>query len=257
MTNKIAGGYYIKARCIDDSEIATSPPHVREIWDWILRNTNHRDKKIGDKIIKRGQCVRTYDDIRNGLKWYIGYRIMRYSKGQCETAMKVLKKHGMITTTKTTRGILINVVNYNKYQDASLYENHTETNTRTTIKPQCHDTINKNDKNDKKEEEIYCDPSSQDPVNKVIDVFYNTINPSIVYGNKTTRDGAAWLIKKFGLDQAIGMAEKVCVEQMPENITPYTPTCTTPYQLRTRLAQWKIYFIKKGKQVNKSIIEEI
>jgi len=145
--NKIPGGYYIKARKIQESEIATAPPHVREIWDWFLKEANHKDSKSSSKIIKRGQCVRTYKDIQEGLSWMVGWRKCKYSKAQCETAMKYLKKHGMITTTKTTRGMIVTVVNYDTYQNPENYENHKRTTMKPTGEPQTHDTINKNEKN--------------------------------------------------------------------------------------------------------------
>jgi len=43
--SKIKGGYYIKARCIQDSEISIMPPYIREIWDWLLKEANHTNKK--------------------------------------------------------------------------------------------------------------------------------------------------------------------------------------------------------------------
>ena len=42
---KIKGGYYIKARQIQQSKIAYAPPYVREIWDWLLMQANHTDVK--------------------------------------------------------------------------------------------------------------------------------------------------------------------------------------------------------------------
>lgn len=143
----IKGGYYIKARKIQESEIAHSPPHVREIWDWLLKEANHSEQTSHGTIIKRGQCVRTYDDIREGLHWMVGWRKMKYSKWDCEKAMKVLKKATMITTQKTTRGLFITICNYNTYQNPKNYENHTIQTTKATRKPQTTDTINKNDKN--------------------------------------------------------------------------------------------------------------
>ncbi|GAJ02787.1 unnamed protein product [marine sediment metagenome] len=83
---EIKGGYYIKARKIQESEIAHSPPHFREIWDWLLKEANHKDKKSSGIVIKRGQMLRTYDDIINGLSWKIGYRKQTYTKYQCENA---------------------------------------------------------------------------------------------------------------------------------------------------------------------------
>lgn len=148
----IKGGYYIKARCIQDSEIAIAPPHVREIWDWLLKEANHKDKKISKKIIKRGECIRTYKDIIDGLKWKVGFRTERYSKWQCEMAMKWLTKADMIHTTRTTRGILIKIDKYDYYQNPKNYESHTRATMKATREPQHRHTLNKNDKNDKNKE---------------------------------------------------------------------------------------------------------
>jgi hypothetical protein len=150
-SEKIQGGYYIKARCIQDSYVAHTPPYVREIWDWILKECNHADFRD----IKRGQCVRTFKDIQDGLSWYIGYRKMKYTKWQCEKAMKTLLRATMIATRKTTRGLVITVINYDFYQNPKNYDS----NTIATTEQQCADTIYKNDKNDKNNntDNIYTD----------------------------------------------------------------------------------------------------
>jgi len=149
--DKINGGFYLKARCIQNSEIAHAPPHVREIWDWLLKEANHRDKKVNGMEIKRGQCLRSYKDIQDGLHWMVGWRKMTYSNTQCEIAMKWLKKRVMVATQKTTRGMVITILNYEKYQTVENYESHKETYKRTTVKPQSSHTINKNVKNVKNE----------------------------------------------------------------------------------------------------------
>ncbi len=142
-------GYYIKARCIQESEIAHAPPHVREIWDWLLKEANHKDKRIDGTMIKRGQCVRTIKDMQEGLCWYVGYRKQKYSKSQCEFALKWLRKRGMIKTTKTTRGMVVTICKYNIYQDPKNYECNKKKTTRETEIKQSQDTINKNGKNEK------------------------------------------------------------------------------------------------------------
>lgn len=144
---KIKGGYYIKARKIQESDIAFAPPHVREIWDWLLKEANHAD----NGKIKRGQTVRTYKDIQEGLHWMVGYRKETYKKWQCEIAMKYLTKQQMITTTKTTRGLIITICNYDIYQNPKNYESHNESHKKATRKPQPTDTINKKNKNDNNE----------------------------------------------------------------------------------------------------------
>lgn len=142
----IPGGYYIKARKIQESHIAHAAPYVREIWDWLLKEANHSDTKV----CKRGELVRTYDDILEGLCWYVGWRKMKYKKHDCENAMKYLKKHGMVATTKTTRGLKIHIENYDYYQNPKNYESHKDNGTIATRKPQTSHTINKNEKNKNK-----------------------------------------------------------------------------------------------------------
>jgi len=123
---RIPYGYYLKARCIERSDIAHAAPCIREIWDWLLRNANHKDFKRGNKIIKRGQLLAQYNDIQEGLYWRKGWQKKAYSGNQIEHAMKILRSWSMITTQKTTRGLLITVLNYDFYQNPKNYERHTE-----------------------------------------------------------------------------------------------------------------------------------
>ena len=154
-TALIPGGYYIKARCIQESEIAHAPPHVREIWDFLIKEANHKNGKKHGTVIERGQCIRSYKDIQDALAWYVGWQKKTYSKCNCETAMKWLTKRNMITKKKTTRGLVITVINYDAYQNPKNYETDKETYKRTTMNLQSSDTINKNDKNIKNEKEVY------------------------------------------------------------------------------------------------------
>lgn len=149
--NKINGGYYIKARCWLESDIAHAPPHVREIWDWLISQANHKDQKKGGVVYRRGQVITTYKDIQEALHWMVGWRKMTYKKHDCENAMKWLKKATMVTTRKTTRGLIINIINYDKYQNPENYESHTYNQMNATMQPQSTDTINKNEKNEKNE----------------------------------------------------------------------------------------------------------
>ena len=133
----IKGGYILQPRKIDDSDIMDSPPHIREIWNYIIRKANFND----NGSIKRGQLFTSYKQIINDLSWNIGYRKESYKKHHCEIAMKVLTKKNMITTTKTTRGLIITICNYEYYQDPKNYECYNETTTKTTRKLHENDTI--------------------------------------------------------------------------------------------------------------------
>lgn len=151
----IKGGYYLKARQIQNSWIATQPPHVREIWDWLIKEANHKDKKYSGFIVKRGQLFRTYKEIREGLHWMVGYRKMMYHENQTKRAMKALREHLMISTTKKLGGVLITINNYDTYQDPRSYESTNGEPTKDTMRePMMNHTLpynNKNEKNEKKE----------------------------------------------------------------------------------------------------------
>lgn len=145
----INGGYILQPRSFDTGSISKQPPHVREIWGYILQNANHKDSNN----LKRGQLFTSYSEIIEALSWYVGFRKESYKKHQCETAMKVLMKQNMITTTRTTRGVIVTVCNYDYYQDPKNYESHNEAKTRTTREPHENRTINKN-VNKEEEEKI-------------------------------------------------------------------------------------------------------
>lgn len=146
----INGGYILQPRCIGESRIAHCPPHFREIWFWILREANHKNTKVCD----RGECIRSYRDMQEGLHWFVGWRKETYKKHHCEKAMKWLVKEHMIEARKTTRGMHIKVLNYDYYQNPVNYESDKESDKKATRKRQSSDTINKNVKNVKNVENV-------------------------------------------------------------------------------------------------------
>lgn len=85
-------------------------------------------------------------------------------------------------------------------------------------------------------------------VNELMDIF-SKINPSLNWGNKTTRMACEWLIKKYTLSGAKSMAESVVAVQG----RPYAPVATTPYQMKEKLAQFKIYFDSQKNNKNNFI----
>lgn len=149
--SKITGGYYIKARKIQDSAIAKSPPHVREIWDWMLKTANHKDLKTYGIIIKRGQLFTSYQEIQNELSWKVGFIKKSYKKHDVDNAMCWLRQEQMITTQKTTRGLIVTVCKYVYYQDPSNYDNAYDNDNGTTRHAS---TINKKEEYNKEEKEM-------------------------------------------------------------------------------------------------------
>ncbi|HHE45735.1 MAG TPA: helix-turn-helix domain-containing protein [Candidatus Moranbacteria bacterium] len=81
-------------------------------------------------------------------------------------------------------------------------------------------------------------------IKSIMDIFYK-INPTLNWKNKTTLKATADMIKKFGLERTIKMAEAVVAIQGK----PYAPVATTPYQMKEKLAQFKIYFDRQKNEV--------
>ena len=151
----IEGGYYIKARKIQNSKIAVQPPHVREIWDWLLKEANHKPMKYAGFKLERGQLFRTYKQIREELHWMVGWRKMMYSENQTKKAMKFLRENQMIATTKELGGVLITICNYAHYQNPKNYERTNEsTDERTIEEPLENQPLPDNNKNNKKEKNV-------------------------------------------------------------------------------------------------------
>jgi hypothetical protein len=149
---KIPGGYILQPRKIDESQIMHEAPCTREVWFYILRKVNHTD----NVNIQRGQGFFRYADIMDDLCWYAGYCKKTYSKTQVAKSLRRLREGSMIATTKTTRGVLISVLNYSFYQDPENYEGNNEGNTKATRRQQGDPTINKNVKNEKKKDKYSC-----------------------------------------------------------------------------------------------------
>ena len=96
-----------------------------------------------------------------------------------------------------------------------------------------------------------CEQSSPDIVD-LINIF-KPINPTINFGNKTTRKAAADLIKQFGKEKATEYAHyAVSVFGMP-----YAPVITTPYDLREKLSKLAAFHTSDKNKQEKIIVTKV
>lgn len=88
--------------------------------------------------------------------------------------------------------------------------------------------------------------STSDEIKIILEMFNTTINPTLGYANTTQRKAIAEMIKLFGFEKTRKATEYAISVQGEK----YAPTITTPYQLKTKLAELRIYFEKqKGRKM--------
>lgn len=89
------------------------------------------------------------------------------------------------------------------------------------------------------------------PVKELMTLFYE-INPTMNWGNKTTLKACRELITRFGFEGTMNMARQIIAVQGK----PYAPVATTPYQMKEKLTQFKIYFdSEKGKDNKNNVFK--
>jgi len=243
---QIKGGYYIKARKIQESEVSRMPPCTREIWDYLLMKANHKDSAV----CKRGQHLTSVNQIREALSWYAGWRKNSYKISDCENSMKRLRAAGMITTKKTARGMLVTIVNYDTYQDPSRYENRTTAEQTDARLPENCRMINKNEKNDKNkknEEEVVQLQITEQDVTNAWDALGNKVTSQfmlsrsqqhklIELNNLITREQFFQGIERLKFDPWFNQQSNKSLDMiLSEEVITRTFQKSTPQELRGEL----------------------
>ena len=107
--NNITGGCILLSRQIMESAIWKKPPEYLKIFLYILLKVNHKDG-----LFPRGSNFFNFSEERpNGTTKNQIYDFLRWAKSE---------KIGILTTQKTTRGIVVNVNNYDRYQTLENYQ---------------------------------------------------------------------------------------------------------------------------------------
>lgn len=145
----IEGGYILLARKIVDSELMNKPPHYVKLWVWMLGRAFWKD---GDQL-KRGQFLTTISEMQEAGGYYVGARKKLLTRDEVRSCYEAFSKATMITTAKTTRGMVVTILNYDYYQNFSNYEGHGEPHgenrPKATGTPHDRERRNKEGKNNK------------------------------------------------------------------------------------------------------------
>lgn len=141
----IPGGCVLVARKMLDSDIMNQSPLVLKLWLWFLMKANWKDR---DQL-KRGELVTTIAEMQEAMSHFSGWRKISPTPDQIRSAYGSLTHTARITTRKTTRGMVISVINYATYQDTLSYASRTESRNGEATLPAAipHDTESLNQEN--------------------------------------------------------------------------------------------------------------
>ena len=92
-----------------------------------------------------------------------------------------------------------------------------------------------------REDKIRLDKIREDNkyITEIFTIFRDTVNPTINYGHKTNRKAVTELLKLFSGD--FNKLKKLVQYAINVQGKKYAPVITTPYQLKEKLGQLKIY----------------
>ena len=235
----VSGGAILWARKTTESEIFLFKPDVWfKIWFYLVNKVNWKD----EKFFQRGECFLKYDWIMD---------VTGATHSQVKHCIEYLKKATMIATRKTTRGMVLKVLNYEYYQTLDNYyydiESHTERNLKGTQKENRSHTILKKEKKEKnvKNKDIILHSEQGSQINEILKEF-EKLNPSYerLFANKTQRSATERLLKKMGVEKlkATIAAAGNCLGKN------FAPVITTPLELEEKLGKLIIFY--QGKKPN-------
>ena len=100
--------------------------------------------------------------------------------------------------------------------------------------------------------DITKDTRAQGAEQKLFNIFYKSINPTISFNNKTEWKAAEELITKFGEEKTFRTAEYA----ISIHGKPYAPNIASPYQLKAKLPDLMAYYKKENSKqtTNKNLI---
>jgi hypothetical protein len=127
---KIEGGYFLVAKKILESRVMQGPPLHAKLFLWMMSKACY--KKRGK--LKRGQLFTTIADMQEAMSYYAGFRKETPTRDQIRRSYEAHTEAHTISVAKTTRGMIITILNYSHYQNARNYETHTKKDTKPTTK---------------------------------------------------------------------------------------------------------------------------
>ena len=178
--------------------------------------------------LKRGEAFITIQELQEAGTYYIGYREIKPSVKQIRSIINYLRtyesphekstKGTMIVTTKVTHGMLIKVLNYDKYQAFQNDEGNNEKFTKSQRKVFEGHNINKKNK---EEEEEYKEDNILSVSKMVLDYLNKKTGKAYRYSDTSLRHIKARLNEGYSLEDCKQVIEVKCSQWLHSDMEKY------------------------------------
>lgn len=224
-------GFITLHRKIQDNPIFQNS-ELFHLFVCLLLDANHERKRIlrkgQEEWIERGQ-------LKTGQ--YLLAIKTGIPRGSIHHYLMTLQNLGILSIKASSKYSIITIVKYSDYQ--SKKESVSSKVSSKLVTDKLHVSTNNNVNN--VNNVTITHPPEADEVNQLFKIFYETINPNINYAHKGNRNDAKWMIDKWGLDKIL-MTAKYAISIQGK---PYSPTITTPSQLKNKMSELRIYAEKQ------------
>lgn len=237
-------GYISLHRKILDNAVFSNPGIFR-LFVYLLLRANYQDNEFswnGKTItLKRGQLITGRHEIAKNLN---------ENPSTVRNWLQSLRNLKILDSKTTNRYSIITIIKYSEYQRLEEKED-SEMDNRPPKKGQQKDNkrtqYNKDNKDNKETNNNTilqkAVPAFADEVNLIFNLFRDTVNPTISYGNTTQRKAVQDLINQYGFEKVAGMVQYSCSVQGER----FAPVITSPLELKNKIANLIVFSQREKK----------
>lgn len=122
LESKKEKGKTILWKHLKDSEVWFHSQLARGMWIWFLIEAEHPDRHEYDRkyFIKRGQILKSYRQIAEGLKVKKGLGFVLPKKEAIDRTLRWMKEQSMVETKPTTHGTIITLINFDAWDNGGI-----------------------------------------------------------------------------------------------------------------------------------------
>lgn len=111
-------GYFLLSRSLFESGVWQMHADYLKIFIYLIGQAAHTERRYKGYVLMRSQCFCSC----NALAELIGYRRKKGTLSRAKRILDYLRKEGIIHTESKPRGIIVTLLNYDKYQRSENYE---------------------------------------------------------------------------------------------------------------------------------------